>query len=802
MGKTRLKIFIILISAILLLTNDKSDGCVDSFSDESDWLSLYMPEISGAASLMPFYYSVNGLYRSDDLWPNESRTKNTGEWFEYLGKKVSLKSIDTILYQSDAVRLTNTFDSILSGNNSDAEYRHHNMMLRYLEKNKKKDIIHYLLFAKETEHYLLHGDPWDPYKPLNNTGLISTVAAGEKLINTCTDSFLKIRYAYQCIKIYGNLAKTDPGAFSNKCISLYDLSFGKGYQNTTLKYWALFFKARCIAQKDSALSNYLLSKVFDSTDEKETEVYYNFNLHFLNQTLGLAKNNHEKAVILGLSIIQNPGKVLPVLQEIYRLDPANDKLGMLLTREINKLEQWIIMRPLQSIGEKNDRDYLRNVRKDRKYLASLLEFSTNAAFISHNTAEPGLWDVASGYMAFMLGKLPTANTFYALAGKEKNSENVELQLHLSKILLAIAGQDSATPAFEQQIYDGIKWMDRHNDKLTYGYHKNLLFYLAHRYEKLKNTGKAALLLFKANHFTYDSDSRGFQFSRNNGMYKEEYDAYGYLTAHARIEDFDEIISMIWKKNKTPFENYLTTVSLQKPVSEFDPPNTRQLNLSLILDRKATWFMNHNRIKEALETFKKIPDTLWYSEPFKTYLLCNPFYLNKWQPHRIHDSRKYTKVTALERILKMKNEIKKGKGNIARNYLLLGNAYYNMTYFGNFWMMNNYYWSINDLDVYYTNRVEKNALNENYYGCTLAMAYYLKAAENTKNAKLNALCLFMAEQCRKNYLLYTKLSHAKLPDAYKTKEPPFGKSLNPVFNKRIYASFSNCDTYVDYISDFY
>ena len=99
---------------------------------------------------------------------------------------------------------------------------------------------------------------------------------------------------------------------------------------------------------------------------------------------------------------------------------------------------------------------------------------------------------------------------------------------------------------------------------------------------------------------------------------------------------------------------------------------------------------------------------------------------------------YTKCSFAKRMLELEKEVKTTTQNRAENYFLLANAYYNLTYFGNSWMIIDFYRSYYD-----------NYYDPNYLDCSKAEEYYLKAMTVSNKKEFKAKCLFMAAKCEQN-----------------------------------------------------
>jgi hypothetical protein len=125
-----------------------------------------------------------------------------------------------------------------------------------------------------------------------------------------------------------------------------------------------------------------------------------------------------------------------------------------------------------------------------------------------------------------------------------------------------------------------------------------------------------------------------------------------------------------------------------------------------------------------------------------YLPADPFNMNIKDCHRCDakslNEKLYNKRTFAQRMKLLENDIKISPDNRAETYFLLANAYYNMTYFGNSWMIVDFYRSYRS-DWY----------SPNFLDCSKAESYYLKAMTLSNDNEFQAKCVFMAAKCEQN-----------------------------------------------------
>lgn len=89
---------------------------------------------------------------------------------------------------------------------------------------------------------------------------------------------------------------------------------------------------------------------------------------------------------------------------------------------------------------------------------------------------------------------------------------------------------------------------------------------------------------------------------------------------------------------------------------------------------------------------------------------------------------------------------------ANNYLLMGNGFYNMSYFGNSRLF--YDTKFVEDDSYGYSTTEKSNENEIFYSTAKAKEYYLKAMSASNNKNMQAKCCWLLAKCEQaNYYIH-------------------------------------------------
>jgi hypothetical protein len=230
-------------------------------------------------------------------------------------------------------------------------------------------------------------------------------------------------------------------------------------------------------------------------------------------------------------------------------------------------------------------------------------------------------------------------------------------------------------------------------------------------------------------------------SRAEGM--NFYSSYLFsLDERASIAEVKELLAFLGRRRKSPLEHYLARELLK--------------DQDRIWDLLGIKYLRVNDLANARLAFAKVSQTFWLSdkESYKTCLNANPFYTNFNQEHTVGkaDMVRFTKLTlvdSLQKVLRRAND--PATPDRAKWYFLAANCYFNLTYYGNSWIMTRYWSCYNEIHPYGNEIGILPKLypdNTAYYECERATALYLKAFQFAKNEEAKALCLGMAGRCER------------------------------------------------------
>lgn len=735
--------------------------------------TLLNPGVFSYSGYSEFYYS-SGLFYSVNYKQeaaqlrdpvNQAVKQNIALWRKRCKNQPDEQAVNQAVYELGS-----------EINNPDSP----NSFVRYLHTHHDTEALAYLNFAKECNPYnsVIH-DPWERQEYAN-------VPQRKKLIDEATgraklakDEDIRQRYAFLAIRLaaYNDDAET--------LRTVYSTYFSKRNTKNILDYWSLYF--RTLSEPDSVKCNFGAAQVFAFAPDKRMAIFYRYNKNIpVETTLQLARTPDEKFAVWMLSAFRKTGRTLDILKKLYAIKPGDAGLSFLLLREINKLEDWIYtpyytsFDPSLEPWEYEKKAYpVERIVDDRRYANDLLGF-VKAADLK-KIENPELWRFAKAYLSYMAEDYPSSlNEINVLQKQVVSDLKLSRQLMVLKAICLTAAQKGKCVIPEEIKPVLINEFASGNFKL--------IFAVARELEFKGNTTDAAALLSK---FKLRPVDYGDEAYWRNGIYwkpkpakktlfVDYYDDYFfYLDAQYSAGQIKSLIADVEASEKSdPFVSWKYEVLLKGKDRLYDLLGTKQ--------------MRKNELNLALSSFEKVTDTLWVSKyyPYSTYLGANPFYANMYSEHQktVGDTIRYNKVGIVRTL---RSYLVKAEDMQVKNrdyyYFQVANCYLNMTQYGNSWMMKRYYWTVNPQNSDFED-------NDDYYNCTLARKYYLKAKEVSTNKQFAALCLRMAGRCENH-----RIRHQMNPD-----EPNQPQVENAYYEdlKKEYPSFyndliSNCESFNRY-----
>ncbi len=700
---------------------------------------LFQPNYTSESNLRPFFYSAEYTFYGETTFDNVS---NTDDWYKYLKGKASKKDINDLLNHTDPATFYSKSDSLAYNS-------------FYKISKSRPEIWAYLKFAKKVENMELGGAntswyceecpnlsfSWKMADEVNVDGLdLSTY--GNELYTKTNDRFIKERIAYQLVRLTGESSESEK-IYTEKLLPVQSESW--------VKYAALL---RAASYKHTALADYQLSQVFDHCVDKAYRTVQLFENH--PEAINYTKNNHEKAVLKTMHLMQEPFRVLPELKKVNALDPGNKHLGMLLVREINKIEDWLLTpryteyTPSVYKYPKTDDEYAWylnrfnkkalavNLRKDSVY-AREVQYFIESIINSNTRKDVALLHLSAGYLAYVNRDLINAREHYDLVKKSSGfNPEIAFQLELHQLTLSISENKQTPPELEARAWNIIKNLEP--DNVDYSWNAQprslrdqLFLMLGRLYIEKGNLARGILTIGQSN-------------APFGDFYNSIKGAHHLLLELGKPADYEAMIALIKKKNKTNFEKEITKNTFFPIWGDWDTPK-EGWDTDKILDLKSIYYIREDQLDSAYQTVTRIEDCYWNQYPYDLFTNDDPFLVLPWNTHSSYNinNKKYTKTTFLRELIALKKQAEAATGNHKAKLLYkIGNAYFSMTWRGKYWIMSSTFNSSQEVST--KPALQSASFINYYYKNKRAQHYFEAAAGYATNKELKALSINMAVEC--------------------------------------------------------
>jgi hypothetical protein len=693
---------------------------------------LLQPDLAPAADLAPFYFASTYLYHDDmTSAARPDISQNIDEWMAETGGAATRADIDSLLNN------TSPADFFDLQRQASA-----NTFLRWLRAPGHTEWMRYITLSKKVEGIAANPDPWDE-NGLRNYKSDAVVRELRRLHQEARSSFVQLRSAYQCLRLLG---LEHDGLMQQ----IYDAWVAPVRSKSWVKAAALYQLA---IRRSDMEGHYLLVQAYDAGYQR-TPCLMRFDPEKTDSLLDLARNTHEQAVVLAMRAFNSRGRALPDIARIYALAPGHRDLPFLLLREINKIEDWLVTSRVTDFNEpavpdlevnyyESVRPYrddvARNRRSDSAYAQQLDAFLQRV--LAGRKKDHPLLQLYSAHLALVLGKPARARQqLDAVAATQQLSKKLRTQLRVSRLLLDL--EDGFGPKTEARFLQLAKASDEELGVVDPDILRNqLVLYTSRKLRAHGDRVRGLMLLSQTNRALGE-----LPISRYKTLAQ-------FIGEEARAEDYDAMISILSKQHKSPFEKFVTRSAFRSPEefsSEHPGPDSTHgyWDRNCLLDYKAGWYLRQHRTQEALATLQRIPRVYWNEYPYKDYPLNDPFYVNLYDINEESGIVSVNKLQAVQEIRRREQRLAAGGRQAAQDCYELGNAWFNMSYYGGNWLMTRQYWSQYEMASYpyRSGHVRRSPENDDYYGCRRARSYYEQGWRLARDRKLKTFCYYMMEQC--------------------------------------------------------
>lgn len=720
------KLFLVSSASLLFVY-----GIIYACAGGDDWdffgyNSNFTPETFADKSYSPLFLAGDVFYGIGFDTEHNSRFNENikSDWVTYLKGSVDAATVNYFLIGDDKPRYYSDEKSTIKNKEEVTQLhvyyknkKENTASVKWgkkisLKDSKVKNFIEFLYLAQKIETVSVNTDYWS-YEPVvaktfNDLKMIQSI---ENVYNTTADPFLKNRYWFLTMK--ARFYSSD----KKKAIDFFNKTENSIAKNT-LYYRALSYVAGIhYKQKKYALSNYLYAQVFDKCPELRIVTAYSFhpkNDADWTKSLAMAKNNKEKAALWAIHGYYKDEK--QAIEKIYELDPKSEHLNYLATRLVNKQEQAINNSFQQNAGENvpmKNQTVAENKTENQSKIDKAGFDLVGKIAAAGNTDRPYLWDLSLGYLQTLKGDYANADKSYDKAVKTlPKTELAGMQLRLLRFVNNLSKIDKLTDKNEKTILADLNWL----------------------YNELPKT-------YKGQEFRYQN-AASWSKSYLSALYKGKADP-------VMAEIFGESRYSYWNDGNSFYDNEKNLLDIKAFLSK---PNKTEiekigagiysLKLKDINNFQAVQATFKNKISEAIG-FMQQTDSVQYQT-----FLGNPFNGNIKDchdcDHAAYQKKKYSYLDFLNTIKTMQEKLAQ-KEDVYTNSLLLGNAFYNISHFGN----GRTFYEITIVGYGSSPYSFRDSMKEMITNCDVSKKYYQKAFEAATTKEQKAKCIYLISKCERN-----------------------------------------------------
>ncbi|NLR80118.1 hypothetical protein [Chitinophaga eiseniae] len=757
MKKLSKKLLIATSSLLLIcLSATRTNSCGPEYMLDECRVMLFRSYLANMDNLQPYYYTPALTSAADTDPLRVDNHRNCEEWRQFTGKQVSEKDVYEVQY---AMTTDDFLYAIKHPSSVESPF------IKWLLLPQNKRALDYFSFAKTIEFTQSDAtDPWQEHSESYNTAFYDSLASAA--IQQCEQlppSFLQERYAFQAIKLgfYASFAATrsETPVSMPKVVLWYEKYLL--HKNTIVADWGLTYYAQALhSTRDAQLA---ILQAFDRSEEKKPFALRYLTRKELLQLKPTVSETATRNLVNVILSIKNPGRALPEIQEISKTDPHNKYLPLLICREVNKLEDWLLTpRLLQFPAAPSDYRATQyatiNREKDRQYMRAVREH-----FISMQST-PGpykdLLTLAIVHLYQLDRQYHEAATL--LRTMHTTQPRYIRQQAIAHVINQVYASDITKAAVQDTLFQQLSRVTRYGEETydfqTVGYESTPASSISQLYQALgwqmKAKGeivKAGLLFLKAHMLINDYYGYWSSYYDENDADPDPYRQIAFFDKYAGPETMDSLLAFKHNAHKTRFEQLIT------PKAWADD--------NYYLDLKGTIQLRQKKYRDALATFNRVDECFWEDNFAYPDYISNR-YIGKARPLLHIDNTPYpdypycSKKLVLRDMIALMDTLALAQHNEdkARLSLLLGNAFYNISRPGQAWMMFSYgkWYSerpfMSQYDDYYRwdgFRFSPNDMTyyHSYYECADAIRLYHQAlALAGSNKEMAAQATIMLATC--------------------------------------------------------
>jgi hypothetical protein len=685
---------------------------------------LYPGIVQYNAAYAPFFLEFSDLY-SKYFNADIQKDDNLEEWNARFCKKATLKEVEQVVYDAGIDQMNGLLTAA-----GDEEHKSPlpytlagNVFAEVIALNGCTEAVEYLIFAKSCEPFVSGLDGWD-FKKRDTEAMQLLIQEGKGRFKQTTSHFFKLRYVYQLVRLAHYCHEWQQTVdIYNELMPQVDKK-----RPSIVFYWALGHLAGALqklGKHPEAAHRYAL--IFRNCPSKRTQAYRSFYLKNDEQwqkCLKLCQSDAEKSTLYALRAGGAHTYAVEDMETIYKLDPENPHLDMLLVSDVQQLEKIFLRTPITDKKYGTAEGAIR-MQNGAKHLLELQTFVRKTEK-SGNLVNPKLWQLMDGYLELLAGDHYAAEKSFVNLEKKLEPENTETndknylkQIEVWRGLLEILKLDADDKYAEDAVF---RVRSLSVFKEYPGFEPFLQDWMATSYAQNARPGKSFMAAYDLN----------------------------TLALNPSLPILDDLLAAAQKDDKSRAEVLLSSDSNMASIS------------ARLLEMKGMYLYSTGEPEAALSTLRQIPAT--DQTDMKKF---NPFML------QIKDcvyncaklpNRNFNRLELFEHLNRLEFEAKAAIGSAeldkaADNYYKIGMALYNMSWFG-------YEWSaldeFRDKDTWM--RLSKGTVqplpkaplgNLENTDVSKALSYFEKVLSLSREKDLSVKAAFMAARCQQKQWFCSK-----------------------------------------------
>ncbi|GAB2569086.1 hypothetical protein GCM10027190_18800 [Spirosoma areae] len=724
-------------------------ACGPSF-DPSEFMSFFLPETATTQPDDSRYFFTPQFYNDAEIAEQYSDSavvdENVQAWATYAGGNLSESLISKALYNEEQGAVGKLKAQLEQG---------------------KTPAVAYLDFAWAADNG--QGNPWNADAPKADSAKLPQLLNDAKAAYaTTTDAFLKERWAFQAVKL-----ACETGAYK-QAQQLYDGFVKPLPKPTFISDWALCRRAGAtLALGDTARAIYEFAQVFDRCPSRrkaaETSLR-KYGIRFREDALQYAKTDRERAAVYALCAIQPGGPTgrqdgLDLLKALVHLSPKNSLVELVMAREINRNEYYFFTSSEvftnYGLSERPDSTlFVGRQAESPSYFTKLRAFAVESA---ENKAlgNPAFWYTAAAYLAYSGKEYKAAQTYLDQAALlPTTNKNLKTQIAVQRMLLLAAQTENVTPDVEKQLIGYIEQFDSTGNFRLNNAFVAVCNQFADLYQPKANAKTGWLSgCSRLRTSLVDGPSQAKAYLMTMLTTQSGSETYFASTADPRyIEDTVRVSTV---RQVIAFANQATPTDFDKRLLALSGLTNDHLHL--LLGRR---LMMEHHYAEAADALAKVDPKTWAGEAFTLYFQKNPFAVKMPRLYAPagglnfpaeQEENPYTPVSFARHMADLEQQAKAATGDKAAGlYYELGCGAWNLSWYGNAWLLAKSYWSSAEPPLYDapTDPTAKQkyfdvVMNTDYYTTTHARTYFEQSAKAAKTPTLADRAAYMAARCEAN-----------------------------------------------------